>query len=392
MSSSLVTHTMRPTVNAGNNLAMPCVVCALPFTTSARVAVACISLCTLLGCGSSKPVEQMVSTSDDVPPQRRRVVLEHDFGLLYPQQTVSHRFPIKNDTAIAWTFRNAITSCGCTVADLSSGTIAPGSSEYATVRFSRKTAPHDEKRKVGLVFAESEAPVIELLISAKVRAALTVLPEKLVFRQLGRGQVQTADIEIQNFSERDWTGIEITSSEDSLTASWVPTGTSDLPGKPRQSWRGAVRIEASMLKAGRHEMSLFVRPLGGVEPAQELSVHANVISAVRAIPAQLFFGRVHAGTSTTRSIKLQFAPDVPRVAEKDIKIEHPLGNQLSFRWSDTDTEVWELMATLSLADDFIPSESGTLRIAFSNRSLPNLELPIYLMIDESRGSRPDNEH
>lgn len=73
---------------------------------------------------------------DDQPQPRIRIPEEsYDFGWIGPTAVVERTFVIRNEGEAPLTISRAYTTCGCTVAEISSRVIPPGKVALATVRF-----------------------------------------------------------------------------------------------------------------------------------------------------------------------------------------------------------------------------------------------------------------
>lgn len=86
---------------------------------------------------------------------------EHDFGQVAPGESVSHIFPLKNETGDTLKVRKIISSCDCTDGTVSSETIPPKSGYTVTVTF-KDTVPGDFYRTVNLFFENKKEIQFEL--------------------------------------------------------------------------------------------------------------------------------------------------------------------------------------------------------------------------------------
>jgi hypothetical protein len=149
---------------------------------------------------------------------------------------------------------------------------------------------------------------------------------------------------------------------------------------PRQVWRVTVGVDANQLSAGRYERSILVKVVGADLPSKSVPLVVEVVSPVSAVPQQLFFGSVNKGGSADCTIFLRFLPgSVPHDAET-VEILHDLADQLKFRWAETGGENWRLVATLTPRERVI--SRNTVKIVFRGSTLPQIELPVYVMVRE----------
>lgn len=326
-----------------------------------------------------KPVRNS-DTADNLESTASQV-LEHNFGLLKPEQRVEYRYIIKNATTARWTIRKVINTCSCTATDISAQSIEPNKEETVTVTYRAGKISHDDKRSVVLCFEEPNVPNVVLVVLAKVRESLTCVPAKLELTNLGKGQLRQTNFEVHNFSDHDWESITLTPSASWLTVSSTPLAVADNAESPRQAWRITVTANAEAMSSGSHDAEIGVTSIGGDKISGRLPVYASVISPVSAIPEQLFFGKVAVGESVSRSITLRFAPDAMPKSHESVVLKHDLGRQLQLAWSRTDGDSWELTGTL-LPDGREQIAGRTLTIAFPGQKMPTLELPIYVFMEK----------
>jgi len=240
----------------------------------------------------------------------------------------------------------------------------------------------DEKHKVAVLFKEEDAPKLILQIHSRVRHPITVAPERLTFRKLGRGQSQDGAFEIWNYGDVDWASIDVESSVDWVTVSVELIEGGELPEGARQLWRATPTIAARELEHGDHEAKLWVRPDGSSERSQPISVFARVVSPVFAAPGQLFFGTVGVGESSSCDVSLHFAPGAAPAGSDAVTVKHPYGSQLVVAWEGTHEDEWKLKATVSPNSTGL--QKGSVTIAFVDDSLPILELPVFARVKEPR--------
>ena len=96
---------------------------------------------------------------------------DHDFGRVYGQWDVTHVFAIQNTGDADLVLSNLVTSCGCTVAELSSSVVPPGQRADLAVTFD--AGFHETKgavtRLVWFATNDPSQPWAEVRIAADVR-------------------------------------------------------------------------------------------------------------------------------------------------------------------------------------------------------------------------------
>lgn len=148
----------------------------------------------------------------------------------------------------------------------------------------------------------------------------------------------------------------------------------------RQLWLADTVAKTTGLTPGEHRGELVLQAVGssGELITQRCPVALQITSAVSAVPAQFFFGNVKPNETATKSIKIFFSPDVVPKDKNDIRFDHNLGDSLKMDWINTESDSWELQASLKLSDTAIPDEPMVTMI-FSNKSLPRIKFPVYVM-------------
>ena len=108
----------------------------------------------------------------DVPVPRLDISsASYDFGRVYRQWDVTHIFAIQNVGDADLLISNLVTSCGCTVAELSSSVIAPGQRADLTVTFDADfhETSGEVTRLVWFSTNDTTQPWVEVRITAEVR-------------------------------------------------------------------------------------------------------------------------------------------------------------------------------------------------------------------------------
>jgi hypothetical protein len=96
----------------------------------------------------------------------------YDFGLVYSSWNLVHTFAVQNRGEVDLVIDNLVTSCGCTVAELSSDVIPPGKRADLTVTFDADFHPTSGEvtRLVWFATNDPAQPWVEVRIAANVRS------------------------------------------------------------------------------------------------------------------------------------------------------------------------------------------------------------------------------
>ncbi|MEE9617496.1 MAG: DUF1573 domain-containing protein [Anaerolineae bacterium] len=109
----------------------------------------------------------------DVPiPRLDMPSVSHDFGHIYEQWDVTHIFAVQNTGSADLEITNLVTSCGCTVAVISSNVIPPGQRADLTVTFDPDfhETQGEVVRLVWFATNDPAQPWVEVRITADVQS------------------------------------------------------------------------------------------------------------------------------------------------------------------------------------------------------------------------------
>ncbi len=312
-------------------------------------------------------------------------IQKHDFGLARPSELLKHSFRIRNDRSQPWTFKLIHSSCACTVTRPDRPEVAPGAEVEVELVYRTEAKNTDARHRVGLEFTEASAPFIWLEVAARVREPLSVFPAEVNFPRLGRGKTAEQFFEVHNYGERAVRLSPIQSSVPWLSASFISVPTNAGPDQPRQVWRVTIKADTQQVSSsGRHEGQLDIQTddpsLGG----KAIPVHLHVTALAEAVPAQMFFGGVVVGKPAVHKVLLRFALNAEPSEAAEITLRHDLGERLQLACQRTSPGNWELVGTLTLAEDQAGAfVEGKIGVDFKNSELTPLQLPVF-----ARGRRP----
>jgi hypothetical protein len=112
-----------------------------------------------------------VAPADAPVPRLELPSASHSFGRIYSSWDVTHVFAVQNAGTADLKIGNLVTSCGCTVAELSSNVIPPGQRADLTVTFDANFhATHGEvTRLVWFATNDPTHPWVEVRVDADVQ-------------------------------------------------------------------------------------------------------------------------------------------------------------------------------------------------------------------------------
>jgi len=117
------------------------------------------------------PAPRSVAAGTPVP-QVDLPSASYDFGSVYSSWNLTHIFAVQNTGDVDLRISNLVTSCGCTVAELSSDVIPPGQRADLTVTFDADFHPTsgETTRLVWFATNDPAQPWVEVRIDANVRS------------------------------------------------------------------------------------------------------------------------------------------------------------------------------------------------------------------------------
>ncbi len=300
---------------------------------------------------------------------------QHNFGLVLPKTKHTHRFSVPNTTDEIWTVKTIHVNCTCTVAEAAKNFIEAGGATDFTIAYQAGGHSGDDRRSVIIEFEEANVPPIKLAVFARIRAPLTVSNSKLVFNAVGLGNEMEKRLKITNFSPSEWESLTCESSADWLT---VTTGLVEqiekLEPEARQAWQARVKVQTEGLRPGKHDAEIRIDPrCADVEPSV-VAVELTVISPVRAIPSELFFGTAKVGQQVHSSVSVLLSSDLESLDLTEATTKHEMGDSLRVELKQASVRRWEVRATL------MPQQVGmmddAITIADPASRFPDLVIPV----------------
>jgi hypothetical protein len=353
-----------------------------PHTRARQQAAVLLLACglALSGCGRTPPVapERQAQPWEGKPTR----ILEEDVGLVRHGEKVRRRFRITNDSDSKWTLARLHNDCACTTGRPLTAEVAPGDSLEVDVDYVARPANLDDRRRVGVEFAEAAAPFVWLEIRACIRAPISVFPPHLTLVPAGRDQVESS-FEIHNCTGQDVHLLSVGSSTPWLSVSPpVPSAGNDQPWA-RQVWRVVVEANADGLPPGRHRAQIDVRTDCPGAPVTTVPLDLDLRGAVQATPGQLDFGTISPGVSARRRVLLRYAAEGELSGPPRVSISHDLGEQLQVSYAALSATVGEVSVVLTPAGKRAGGEvKGRVVVTFGESDWLPLEIPVSATVQQ----------
>jgi uncharacterized protein DUF1573 len=310
--------------------------------------------------------------------------LVHDFGIIRPGQPYSHRFPIHNTGDKRWTIVRFQTNCACTVGEASASTIEPSQTEFVRIDYTSPSTISDDKKTIGVVFAEDYAPLVWLEIQARVRDAVSPMPERVDLGRRASGAEVTSFFEVHNYDDHDIELGAIRPSEPWLSigsqSSYRGGGSGEGNFMPRQVWRIELLARPKDLAPGWHRSHIDVEVKGTTDRVRPIEVDLDLAPPVVAIPGMMFFGSAEPGQAASSKILLRVSPEVGVTIEGALALSHDLGDRLALSCTPKSKGYWELSATFTPAATDPRELRGSVDVRFPDGGLSPLKIPVIARI------------
>jgi Protein of unknown function (DUF1573) len=349
-----------------------------------------VAIAILVGCADdSSTLESdsfhQTSKSSAIPSSEIKVLrLVHDFGLVLPNSHSKHSFLISNNTAEPWTMLRVEKGCSCTTTSIATTVIQPNSASSVEIAYHAPKNSCDDARRVTISFNPDSAPVIELVVTANIRAPLTIMPAELDIGSISSTNEKSSYFIVQNYSEAPWDNVDVSSDSRWLTCRVDRKFKVDdraTPTDPLQQWRIGVTAKCDAVSVGHHTGIVRVR---NIDPKAEMvdaavSVHLVKTRPIFAVPSHIFFANVRPGNSYTRTLSIYVSEDIANRLGKEPVVSQEPPACLDVDCSKVAGRVRSLAVTLRADDKNKPTE-GRLIVSFLDDVEP-LIIPYQVVSD-----------
>ena len=121
-----------------------------------------------------------------------------DFGTVAQGKKVDHSFTIKNSGDAILTIGQVSTSCGCTVAEVSSRSIPPGKSSNIKASFDSTNFSGSISKTIFIHTNDPKTPIYNLTIKGKLFEQIEITPKQLNLGEIKVGSKKETVIRIEN--------------------------------------------------------------------------------------------------------------------------------------------------------------------------------------------------
>ncbi len=303
----------------------------------------------------------------------------HDFGMLKPDERVSHDFVIANPSDKDWTLVKITQSCTCSVASASNQTIKAGGQETFRFDYHAPSKIADERRTITATFRDSVEHDVKLIVTAWVRPAMVSRPPSLNFGNIALGSVSSQSLEIGNFGATDWGGVDMPKAPKWLTIRRTAKVQRKWSGAtPRETWSLDLEAATASLKAGAYREEIRLESSTGETVTVPVEFVAGIPVAAR--PTLFMLGQTEASRPVEATTILRFfadsAPCSPDRVAISCKGARVVGKKIDILAENR----WKL--TTRIVPDGNPGDfvAGELTVAFPGGEPSDVVIPIHAQI------------
>lgn len=339
-----------------------------------------LGLWACLGC-DSKPKTIDITGVKRNWEHKPSVEIDHDFGLMRPNQKLSHLFMIKNDSNTPWKLAGIQQSCKCTASRPRSDSVAPGESMGIDVEYTAPTLTRDDVHQVGVEFTDDSVPYFWLKVRATVQEPICVSPSSLHLESSVVGPAHREDLTLANYMQHPIRQPVVVCSVPWLKADLqtIPPIVERFPA--RQTWQVHLMVDTASLVPGAYQAQIEFQTDDPEAPRKVVPVELTTGRLFEVAPSELAFGMVSPGATASRKVLIRAAPTASPLRAADVKIEHGVGPRLSVACESISDKVLALSAALQVPKDAKSEKlSGVVRLNISPEQSEPIEVPVSAVI------------
>lgn len=214
---------------------------------------------------------------------------EHQFGEVDSSTDIAHTFVIRNDGDALLEIGQVKPSCGCTVANITSKSLAPGDVAEISTKLSLKNKVGPQRKTISVQSNDPDNPKFTLTLSGVSTTEVDVKPRRVYVSDAVQGEPNEQTVTVTSKAETPLTitGVEsgnphitaeVTETEDGRVFTIVVQTTGELP---KGQTHGRIRIDTDSEKYPLLNVPFQFNVMG------ELTVAPNEIAIVEQTDAQL---------------------------------------------------------------------------------------------------------
>lgn len=226
----------------------------------------------------------------------------HNFGEVENSEKVTHGFLVKNAGDEPLSITDVKTSCGCTVADLETDTLAPGQETTITAIFDLKGRQGLERKRITVVSNDPEQPTYALELMGTALATIEVDPTIINLGRIEDTESHRKSVTLRSTREGHSFNVEeVQLSDNSAFQTELETVT---PGK---EYKVTVVTNPNQMP-GTISGRMTIRTDDPGRPAIPINVYGHVIGALQVRPDVITIQANSAEDARPASMFLQVLP------------------------------------------------------------------------------------
>jgi hypothetical protein len=293
------------------------------------------------------------------PDERRFLSLECDLGVVEPGTVIRREVVVQNTSSTRWSLSKLRGTCSCTVQSFKPKVLEAGETGVLSLTFRAPEFAGPIRREVQVSFEEESSPLVVVMIRGAIHNWAEASPSAIRIGGMLPGAIETRYIDVTAYKP----------------VLELDVASTDLP------WMSLRRILDGAMSTRNAESAvttptryiLEIRPPIGLTkwrfagslsfsskttPELELKVpyECNLVAPIVANPNQLFFGYLHPGSASSKSVELSISVEVNAPPIGSIELRHSLGSEFQLTLEPTANA-----RTFSLCGTYTPLPNRGLR-------------------------------
>lgn len=230
----------------------------------------------------------------------------HDFGTVYPEQTLNRDFKITNVGDQPLEIAIERTTCGCTAAILSATRFLPGSSGIVSVTTTTRSAPGKREESAILTTNDPENPMVPLTVFMNVKRFWKWSPDSIFHFPVAGIPIGTTEAVTLYLNNEENKPFRVTASRVTETGITVEAGEYN----PARGVPVTVTIDAGDQKRDIADV-LYLQTDFDLSPRLQTTIRAKVVGLLHFNRDRLFFSGVKKGEQKSMELVVRLPKNIP---------------------------------------------------------------------------------
>lgn len=235
--------------------------------------------------------------ADKSGPDIHFLETSYHFGVANQGDTVSHIYKFGNIGTKELSISKVSACCGVKASLLSPSVVPSGGEGEVEVRFYSRRRQGDQSKKVRVHSNDPDEPVVELTIAGTVQVPFSVVPDKIAFGEVPRGEKRREELRVVP-RQKAVEDISVKSRTD-----WLTTEVREKAAGGKKEFRVSVILSADTPVGSLNER-LEIQSDGERSGTVMVPVLAKVTGNISVVPERLIFTRVGEGDVLSHKLTL----------------------------------------------------------------------------------------